>query len=96
MEKLTYTPHPSDRNATLLKQEAVVTVQGVPLSSYIEDFISSTISTNANKGRLAMEWVIGKIDKEMKEIKQQTVQTVDEITTRTKKLSFNSESDFLS
>lgn len=96
MEKLTYTPHPSDRNATLLKQEAVVTVHGVPLSSYIEEFISSTISNNANKGRLAMEWVIGKINAEMKEIKQTTAQTVDEIRAK-KRLSFPNEAEgFLS
>lgn len=57
-EKLTYTPHPLDPNATLLKQEAVISVSGVPLSSYLEDFLTNTISINANKGRQAIEWVI--------------------------------------
>lgn len=36
-------------DTTLLKQEAVITVHGIPLSSYFEDFISRTISGNANK-----------------------------------------------
>lgn len=57
-EKLTYTPHPNDPNATLLKQEAVINVFGVPLSSYLEDFLTRHISVNANKGRQAIEWVI--------------------------------------
>jgi hypothetical protein len=49
MEKLTYCPHPVEKDTTLLKQEAVITVHGIPLSSYIESFISQTISANANK-----------------------------------------------
>lgn len=49
VEKLTYSPHPTQPNSTLLKQEAVVTVHGVPLSSYFEDFVTRTISSNANK-----------------------------------------------
>lgn len=57
-EKLTYTPHPENPNATLLKQEAVISVFGVPLSSYLEDFLTRNMSMNANKGRQAIEWVI--------------------------------------
>ena len=51
MEKLTYAPHPSEQEKTLLTQEAVITVHGIPLSSYIESFISQTISANAGKVR---------------------------------------------
>lgn len=57
-EKLTYTPHPDDPTATLLKQEAVISVYGVPLSSYLEDFLTRHMSVNASKGRQAIEWVI--------------------------------------
>lgn len=57
-EKLTYTPHPNNPNATLLRQEAVISVYGVPLSSYLEDFLTRHISMNASKGRQAIEWVI--------------------------------------
>ena len=49
VERLTYSPHPTQPESTLLKQEAVVTVHGIPLSSYFEDFVSRNISTNANK-----------------------------------------------
>ncbi|XP_015789777.1 PRELI domain containing protein 3A [Tetranychus urticae] len=60
-EKLTYLPHPNKPDATLLKQEAIITVHGIPLSSYFESFISSTISSNAQKGRQALEFVINRM-----------------------------------
>ncbi len=50
-ERLSYTAHPEDPTKTLLTQEAVVTVRGIPLSSYLEGFLANTISVNANKGR---------------------------------------------
>lgn len=50
-ERLSYTAHPDDPTKTLLTQEAVVTVRGIPLSSYLEGFLANTISLNANKGR---------------------------------------------
>ncbi len=50
-ERLSYTAHPEDPSKTLLTQEAVVTVRGIPLSSYLEGFLTNTISLNANKGR---------------------------------------------
>jgi len=68
-ERLSYTAHPDDPTKTLLTQEAVVTVRGVPLSSYIEGFLTNTISLNANKGRQAMEWVIGKINAEVHDLR---------------------------
>jgi len=48
-EAVRYTPHPNDSNKTLLTQEAVVTVRGVPLTNYMEDLLASKISFNANK-----------------------------------------------
>jgi len=48
-EVVRYTPHPSDCSKTLLRQEAVVTVRGVPLTNYMEDLLASKISFNANK-----------------------------------------------
>lgn len=64
-EVLSYTPHPTDSNKTLLKQEASVSVHGVPLSHYMEDMITSRISVNAGKGRQGLEWVINKINLEV-------------------------------
>lgn len=57
-ERLTYTQHPNDPTSTLLKQEAIISVCGVPLSSYLEDFLTRHVSVNASKGRQAIEWVI--------------------------------------
>lgn len=63
-EKMSYTPHPEDQDKTLLKQETVVTVQGVPLTSYMEGIIVNTVSNNAGKGRAAIEWVVDKLGQE--------------------------------
>lgn len=85
IEKLTYCPHPTDKECTLMKQEAVVTVKGIPLSSYLESFVTRMISGNACKGRQAMEWVIHKIESEVQELTHLTVKSVDEITYSAKK-----------
>ncbi|KAG5900728.1 hypothetical protein JTB14_038246 [Gonioctena quinquepunctata] len=80
-ETLKYVPHPSDSTKTLLKQEAVVMVKGVPLTNYMEDLLTTKISTNANKGRQAMEWVINKLNEEVKDLTRST----DELLCQTKK-----------
>lgn len=82
-ETLKYTPDPKDPSKTLLKQEAVVTVKGVPLNSYMEDILTNSISLNAGKGRQAIEWVIGKIDTEVKEIATSACKSTDEILSQT-------------
>ncbi|XP_017784609.1 PREDICTED: protein slowmo [Nicrophorus vespilloides] len=89
-ETLKYVPHPGDPEKTLLKQEAVVTVKGVPLNNYMEDILTNKISLNAGKGRQAMEWVISKLDSEVKGIASsnlihQTKKSLDDITTSAKK-----------
>jgi len=63
-EKMSYSPHPEDGEKTLLKQETVVTVRGVPLTSYMESIIVNTVSANAGKGRAAIEWVVDKLGQE--------------------------------
>ncbi|KAK6318759.1 PRELI domain containing protein 3B [Coregonus clupeaformis] len=67
-EKLTYRPHPDDPEKTILTQEALISVKGVSLSSYLEGVLASTISANAGKGREAMEWVIRKLNAEIEEL----------------------------
>lgn len=84
-ETLKYMPHPTNPGQTLLKQEAVVTVSGVPLNTYMEDLLTNKISFNAGKGRQAMEWVIGKINTEMTEIANTAVKSTDEIILHTRK-----------
>jgi len=78
-EKITYTQNPADKNSTLLKQEAIVTVKGVPLTSYLEGILTSSISSNATKGRHAMEWVIDKMNTEITELKMTASKSMDDI-----------------
>lgn len=78
-ETVSYMPHPQDPNKTLLKQEAVVTVEGVPLNNYVEDLLTNRISLNAGKGRQAIEWVISKIDLEVKDLASSAAKSTDDL-----------------
>ncbi|XP_044153177.1 PRELI domain containing protein 3B isoform X1 [Bufo gargarizans] len=71
-ERLVYKPHPQDDKKTVLTQEAIISVKGVSLSSYLEGMMANTISSNANKGRDAMEWVISKLNSELEDLKATT------------------------
>ncbi|KAL5281636.1 SLMO2 family protein [Megaselia abdita] len=84
-ESLYYVPHPSDSTKTLLKQEATIKVYGVPLSHYMEDMISNNISFNAGKGRQGLEWVIGKINSEVKDIAESAAKSTDDLIMHTRK-----------
>lgn len=72
-EQLTYTPHPALPEQTLLTQEAVISVRGVPLTSYCEAIVESHMSSNAGKGRTAMEWVIAKIKAETEDLRRKAL-----------------------
>ncbi|KAM6277391.1 PRELI domain containing protein 3A isoform 1-T1 [Spheniscus humboldti] len=48
-ERLVYTPHPENPEKTVLTQEAIITVKGISLSSYLESLMANTISSNARK-----------------------------------------------
>lgn len=48
-ERLEYTQHPSDSSKTVLKQEATINVENVPLTSYVENLVATTINGNATK-----------------------------------------------
>ncbi|XP_049608915.1 PRELI domain containing protein 3B [Syngnathus scovelli] len=67
-EKLTYKPHPQDADKTVLTQEALISVKGVSLSSYLEGLMANSMSVNAGKGREAMEWVIRRLNTEIEEL----------------------------
>ncbi|XP_029446824.1 PRELI domain containing protein 3A isoform X2 [Rhinatrema bivittatum] len=71
-ERLVYRPHPANPEETVLTQEAIITVKGVSLSSYLEGLMANTISSNARKGREAMEWVINRLNGEMEELAART------------------------
>ncbi|XP_025918827.1 PRELI domain containing protein 3A isoform X2 [Apteryx mantelli] len=68
-ERLVYMPHPENPEKTVLTQEAIITVKGISLSSYLESLMANTISSNARKGRDALEWVISKLNTELEELK---------------------------
>jgi hypothetical protein len=61
-ERLVYSIHPTDSSKTLLKQEAEITVQNVPLIDYMENLVANKINTNASKGRQAIEFIIEKMN----------------------------------
>lgn len=67
-ERLIYKLHTKDPDKTLLTQEAIVTVKGDSLSSYLEGLMASLISSDASKGREAMQWVILRLNAEMEEL----------------------------
>lgn len=45
---------PALRFRTILTQEAIISVKGVSLSSYLEGLMANTISSNANKVSVAL------------------------------------------
>lgn len=57
-----YSTHPEDASKTLLQQETVITVKNVPLNDFLETKLHSTINSNAQKGRQAIEFVIHKMN----------------------------------
>merc|ERR1712133_120303 len=63
-EHMTYSPDSRDPGKTVLKQETVVTVQGVPLTSYMESIIVNSVSSNSSKGKAAIDWVVEKLGQE--------------------------------
>ncbi|XP_061918227.1 PRELI domain containing protein 3A-like [Entelurus aequoreus] len=48
-ERLLYRPHPDNPEITVLTQEAIITVKGVSLSSYLEGMMARRMSANARK-----------------------------------------------
>jgi len=74
-EHLVYKQHPENPQMTLLSQEAVVHIQGIPMTDYLEGVVFGNISSNAQKGRQAMEWVISKVKDEAKDLAR-TVENV--------------------
>lgn len=48
-ERLEYTEHPTDKTKTVLKQEATINVENVPLTSYVESLVAKSINNNATK-----------------------------------------------
>lgn len=77
-EVLSYYPDPQDGNKTILHQEAMVTVRGIPLCSKMESLMTDTISRNAGQGRIAMEWVISTLKAEAQDFSSEAVKLSSE------------------
>jgi len=67
-EHMVYAPHPSESNCTLLRQETIVSVKGLPMTDYLENIIKNTMASKAGQGRQAIEWVISRIKEETHDI----------------------------
>jgi len=67
-EHMSYLPHPDSPDKTLLRQETLVTVRGVPLTSYMESLIVNTVDANASKGKQAIEWVVNTVKDEARSV----------------------------
>jgi hypothetical protein len=74
-EKLVYSVHPQDTSKTVLKQEALITVQNLPLVHYMENLLVSTIHSNAHKGRQAIEYIIHRMS-DMKDEAEKSVEAI--------------------
>lgn len=48
-ERLVYSPDPNNSENTVLRQETIITVKGVPLTSYMENYLLNSISNNSFK-----------------------------------------------
>lgn len=84
-ERLVYSPDPTDNEKTVLHYETIVTVMGVPLSSYMENYLLNSITKNSFKGRDALEFVISKINREVEELMSTYKRSTTELFTHTKK-----------
>ncbi|XP_059172321.1 PRELI domain containing protein 3A-like [Physella acuta] len=78
-EELIYTQHPTDPTKTLLRQEATVTVSGLPLCNRLEQMVTDAMSNNASKGRQAIEHVIDKIKKEARDFSLEAQKCMDNV-----------------
>ena len=67
-EKMKYSQHPEDPNKTIMTAEMVVTVRNVPLTTYMEDIVLTTVSKNSGKGLRCMEYVVEKLKNETRPI----------------------------
>lgn len=84
-EEVRYKPDPEDSGKTLLTQQAVISISGVPLIDQLERLLTMTIEQNAKKGRQAMEWVIEKIQSDVKDIASSAVKSTDDLLNQTRR-----------
>ncbi|KZC07172.1 PREDICTED: protein slowmo [Dufourea novaeangliae] len=84
-EEVRYKPDPKDPQKTLLTQQAIISISGVPLIDQMERLLTMTIEQNAKKGRQAMEWVIERLQSEVKDIATSAVKSTDDLLNQTRR-----------
>ena len=67
-ERLIYKPHPQDPEKNYFDSRSHNYCESSQSGSYLEGLMASRISSNANKGRETMEWVIHKLNAEIEEL----------------------------
>lgn len=88
-ERLTYTPHETEPDTTLLKQEWCISVQNLGFQSYLETLMGTTMKDTASKGREGIEYVISQIKEEMEKFTTPVVEEMQSLAATTMK-EFNS------
>lgn len=88
-ERMCYSPHPTQPDKTIMRQETEVSVRGVPLTDYIESSIISMCSLNSVKGRAAMDWVVEKLGSETRNVSANLEKLQTEVLSLTDKVADN-------
>ncbi|XP_039255721.1 PRELI domain containing protein 3A-like [Styela clava] len=88
-ERLTYVPHETEPDTTLLKQEWCISVQNLGFQSYLESMMGTTMKSTASKGREGIEYVISQIKEEMEKFATPVVEEMQQLAVTTMK-EFNS------
>lgn len=75
-ERITYVPHETDASKTVLKQEAIVTMNLPAFTDHCERTFLNVYQSNAGKGRKGIEWVIDHFRKEYAELSNKVTSEV--------------------
>jgi len=67
-EHLTYTPHPTLENTTVLVQKWNINVKNLGFTSFLESTMGSTMKSMAIKGREGIEFVIDQLKEEVEQL----------------------------
>lgn len=84
-EKLTYTPHDTEKDVTLLKQEWCISVKNLNFHSYLENLMGTTMKDTAPKGRQGIEYVISQIKDEVEKLAQPAMLEMKNVAANTLK-----------
>uniref|UniRef100_H2YJ16 PRELI/MSF1 domain-containing protein n=1 Tax=Ciona savignyi TaxID=51511 RepID=H2YJ16_CIOSA len=84
-EKLVYTPHSTDPNMTVLKQQWHITCKNLSFVSFFENAMGSTMMAASVKGRQGIEYVINQVREEVERIAAAPIEEIQSLATNTMK-----------